>query len=32
MSLWARVVEPLFRRWPGYAPDWERRRMFAFEA
>lgn len=31
MSLWTLVVEPLLRQWPGYPPDWERRRMFAFE-
>lgn len=30
MLLWP-YVEPLLRFWPGYPPDWERRRMVVFK-
>lgn len=29
--LWRHLLEPLLRHWPGYPPDWERRRMLVFE-
>lgn len=28
---WEYAMEPLLRYWPGYPPDWERRRMMVFE-
>ena len=30
-AVWSYVVEPFLRHWPGYPPDWERRRAFVFE-
>ncbi|HET7436437.1 MAG TPA: HNH endonuclease signature motif containing protein [Thermoanaerobaculia bacterium] len=30
-ALWRSLLEPLLRLWPGYPPDWERRRLFVFE-
>src|SRR5215212_10805123 len=30
-AIWIRVVEPLFRFWPTYPPDWQLRRMLVFE-
>jgi 5-methylcytosine-specific restriction endonuclease McrA len=29
--MWLVIVEPLLRRWPGYPPDWERRRLAIYE-
>jgi 5-methylcytosine-specific restriction endonuclease McrA len=29
--LWAHVAEPLLRWWPGYPPDWQRRRMAVYQ-
>lgn len=30
-SLWLLALEPLLRWWPGFPPDWERRRTVVFE-